>query len=535
MNGISTERAPSANVVVPHFLTGAIVFLILSILILSSTDIFFGHFYHPKLLAITHLTALGWVTMIIFGALYQLIPVVFETSLYSEKIARINLPIFLLGILGMAYAFWSSSFTSWLPWASALTALALILFAINVLLSVRTAAKKNYSARFIVSAVVWLLFTAILGLLMALNHRYSILDEGNFTYLKIHAHFGIVGWFLQLIMGVGSVLLPMFLVSHDLDERKLKAAYLFVNIGLLGLTIDWFFKTAGSPRPLFAGLIILGVLAFITYIIDAYKNKLRKLDIGMKLTSVALIAIIVPIVLGFLISLKYYLGAGIPLGLTTLYGFTVFFAFITPLILGQTYKTLPFIIWLHHYQHLVGKKKIPMPANLYSNNIAEMHIWTYIAAILFLSVGILTSSIIVTKIGGIFLLSTAILYLGNVLLIILHKAKIAPLEKPEKKADDDLMDLLRTVIDPEVEINIVDMGLIYKLDYDKDKKVDIEMTLSTPNCPIADSIVMNVMETILAKHPDFDVNVHLTFEPKWTPELITESGKEQLKAGHKWK
>lgn len=97
------------------------------------------------------------------------------------------------------------------------------------------------------------------------------------------------------------------------------------------------------------------------------------------------------------------------------------------------------------------------------------------------------------------------------------------------------MDLLKTVIDPEVEINIVDMGLIYKLDYDGDKKVDVKMTLSTPNCPIADSIVMNVIETILAKHPDFDVNVHLVFEPNWTPELIALEGKEVLGLGHKWK
>ena len=79
------------------------------------------------------------------------------------------------------------------------------------------------------------------------------------------------------------------------------------------------------------------------------------------------------------------------------------------------------------------------------------------------------------------------------------------------------------------------MGLIYKLDYDGDKKVYIEMTLSTPNCPVGDSIVMMVMESILNKHPDYDVNVHLVFEPKWTPDKISEEGKMMLETGHRWK
>jgi metal-sulfur cluster biosynthetic enzyme len=535
MEGVSTDKTPASNVVIPHFVVAAFGFLILSVLILLSTETFFGHYYQPRLFAITHVAALGWVTMIIFGALYQLIPVVFETALFSERLARINLWLFVTGIIGMTYAFLTGGFDGILAWASILTFIALILFSINVLMSVRNSTKRNYSAKFIKTSIFWLFLTALIGLALAGNHMHTFLDPTSFKFLKIHAHFGIAGWFLQLIMGVASVLIPMFLVSHALDEKKLKIAYNFVNAGLTLLAIEWFLESDGSFRPVFVGIMVIGVLAFLSYLRDAYKKKLRKLDIGMKLTTVALVAIAIPIILGLIISLSRYFGNSFSSNLSALYGFTIFFAFITPLILGQTYKTLPFIVWLSRYQKYVGKKKTPMPADLYSVRIAEIHMWTYIAAILILGVGLLMQSDLVTKTGAIFLIITALLYVVNVIKIVSHKTKVETLVSVTSSSENNLMELLKTVIDPEVEINIVDMGLIYELKQNGDNKVDIEMTLSTPNCPVGDTIVMNVIETIRSKHPECDVNVHLIFEPAWSPKLITEEGRKMLAEGHEWK
>ncbi len=535
MEGVNTDKAPSAGVVVPHFIVAAIGFFLLSILVFTSSNDFLGHFYQSRLLAITHLAALGWVTMIIFGALYQLIPVVFETALYSERIAKINLWFFLTGLVMMVVTFWTGGDTVWLIWSAIITFIALILFSINVLLSIWGAAGRNYSSRFIATAILWLLSTAIMGLLLALNRQYALFDASGWRLLKVHAHFGMIGWFLQLIMGIASVLVPMFLVSHDLKEKKLVFAYRLVNAGLILLGLGWLLRWGTRLLPLYSGIIILGVLFFLGYLRDAYRQKLRKLDIGMKLTTVALVAIFVPIVLGLWLSFQHLIGISNNANASTLYGFTIFFAFITPLILGQTYKTLPFIIWLDRYQPFIGKKKIPLPADLFSILIAEIHLWTYLASVLFLSVGIMTTTPVLARLGALFLVVTAILYLANVLKIVTHRRRVEDLATPKPNKGNDLLDLLKTVIDPEVEINIVDMGLIYKLDYDGDKKVDIEMTLSTPNCPIADSIVMNVMETILKKHPDYDVNVHLVFEPKWSPDKISPEGKRLLKEGHKWK
>ena len=90
MNGLNSNNAPDASVVKPHFIFGAISLLILAVMIIIADTALLGPYFDSKIVAITHMAVLGWAVMIVFGALYQLVPVVFETSLFSEKLAKIT-------------------------------------------------------------------------------------------------------------------------------------------------------------------------------------------------------------------------------------------------------------------------------------------------------------------------------------------------------------------------------------------------------------------------------------------------------------
>ena len=92
---------------------------------------------------------------------------------------------------------------------------------------------------------------------------------------------------------------------------------------------------------------------------------------------------------------------------------------------------------------------------------------------------------------------------------------------------EEVKQILKTVIDPEIELNIVDLGLIYGIQNDN-ANIDIEMTLSTPACPLGDVIVMNVIESIKQVYPNYEVNVNLSFDPPWNPEKISEDGKKMM-------
>lgn len=96
------------------------------------------------------------------------------------------------------------------------------------------------------------------------------------------------------------------------------------------------------------------------------------------------------------------------------------------------------------------------------------------------------------------------------------------------KIEIETYDLLKTVIDPELGVNIIDMGLVYEIQYKEEEGLKITMTLSTPGCPMGDVIFSNVEEVIKNKYPDMKVEVKLTWEPKWTPDFLTPDGKKAL-------
>ena len=88
---------------------------------------------------------------------------------------------------------------------------------------------------------------------------------------------------------------------------------------------------------------------------------------------------------------------------------------------------------------------------------------------------------------------------------------------------------LQEVYDPEVGLNVVDMGLIYKLNFDEDaKRIDALMTLSTQFCPMGESIVNGVSNRLKISFPGYDVRVSLTFDPPWNYEMISEEGRNFL-------
>ncbi|MDX9924980.1 MAG: hypothetical protein RBS48_09455, partial [Ignavibacteriaceae bacterium] len=86
VNSLSTAYAPPYKIVMKYFFTAIFSFFLLNLLLAFNYDSFMGHHFQPKILALTHIATLGWITMLIFGALFQLIPVILQVKLFSEKL-----------------------------------------------------------------------------------------------------------------------------------------------------------------------------------------------------------------------------------------------------------------------------------------------------------------------------------------------------------------------------------------------------------------------------------------------------------------
>lgn len=92
---------------------------------------------------------------------------------------------------------------------------------------------------------------------------------------------------------------------------------------------------------------------------------------------------------------------------------------------------------------------------------------------------------------------------------------------------EKILGVLKTVIDPEIGLNIVDLGLVYKID-ETENNVTVTMTLTTPGCPMHDSITQWAENAVKQFVPEKIVIINLVWEPQWTPNLISEEAKQQL-------
>jgi len=98
----------------------------------------------------------------------------------------------------------------------------------------------------------------------------------------------------------------------------------------------------------------------------------------------------------------------------------------------------------------------------------------------------------------------------------------------KKELEQKIIDTLKTIYDPEIPINIYDIGLIYEINIDDDNNVKILMTLTTPNCPVAESLPAEVREKTASVEGVNEADLELTFDPPWDQDMLSDEAKLDL-------
>jgi hypothetical protein len=413
------------RIVIAHYAAAAVCFLLLALMMLFSVKAFTGHYFHPQILAITHMVALGWGTMVIFGASYQLIPVVLETELYSTKLAWMSFSLFVPGLTALVYSFWIFVPGIHMQCGAVLLLIAVLLFTINVYLTGKKKKRQTIEEDFIFTACLFLFFTAALGTALVFNFTVPVFQQDQLHFLKIHAHLGIAGWFLLMIIGVSSKLVPMFLVSSYQKTQLLSFSYYLIVSAVLLFVVDSYLSGINYKTYIIATVGGAGIIAYLLFIVNCFRMRLRKkVDIPMMSTFLSFILLAVAIcTLPFII---YYHLKNNPVSVrySLIYGIILLMGWVTALILGQTFKTLPFIVWIKHYEHLTGKVKTPMPADIFSNGLLKVQSAAFMVFFLTFTAGCFFALQWLMYAGLISLVITASAYFSNVAVVLFHKTKI---------------------------------------------------------------------------------------------------------------
>ncbi len=94
--------------------------------------------------------------------------------------------------------------------------------------------------------------------------------------------------------------------------------------------------------------------------------------------------------------------------------------------------------------------------------------------------------------------------------------------------EERVVEMLRTVFDPEIPVDIYSLGLVYRIDIDDDANLNIDMTLTAPNCPAADFIIEDARIKLESIAELKSVNINIVFEPEWTRDMMSEEAKLEL-------
>jgi len=347
-----------------HFVAALVYYAVGALgLVLAAPELAKGLFFLPRVVALVHLFTLGWIVLSIFGALCQFLPVAVGRAMRFRALAQVSFAAQALGVASFVAALVSHHRGLLLLGAFALS-LAFVSFGANLIATLIPVRERNLTYYALAGAAVFLLATPAYGVVLAFDlHDGGLSDR--FGTIGQHAHIAIVGFVLLVVVGVAHRLLPMFLLTHGVSER---AAWIALGL-LFGSATLLAVPYGGAPRIVVAGALgCAGVVALIVQAATFFGHRKRPaIDPGMRLAAAGLIGLALAVVLA-----PFALSRGMSdLRLLTAY-YVVLLGAVTLFVAGHYYKIVPFLVWNHRYGPLLGKRKVPRVAELFSERVANV-------------------------------------------------------------------------------------------------------------------------------------------------------------------
>jgi hypothetical protein len=317
-----------------------------------------GHYYHPRLLALTHTVTLGWVTLAIMGASYQILPVALERPIWSERLAGAQLVVLAVAMPGMIAHFFLGTWPG-LTLAAGLMTAGIAMHLINVALSLRGFTRWTFTARLVVVGYGGLAMTALFGLTLALNRIRPFLPGEFFPTLHAHVQLALLGWVAPMIVAVAARVYPMFFLASAPRRAHTLVQGWGLVIGVPAVVLG----LLGVPGLLVAGAVVVTAVAaaHAAWVWEMARGRRRPgLDWGLRFVLTATAFLVPAGALGVALAADLLAGprAALAYAVVTLGGW------ISLTIVGMMLKIVPFLVWYRAYSPRVGREPVPPLAAL---------------------------------------------------------------------------------------------------------------------------------------------------------------------------
>ncbi len=353
--GLSLDQAPAEDIPLRFFISAPIFGILAGLMVLLKGNLLFSNTWMPETVALTHLLTLGWMGSVMFGALYQMIPVLVGGIVPFPKLSRMLHTMLIPAILLMVSGFfWNHSWM--LKVSLALLFPTILLFLLQLVQPLVRADGSRPVVLAMRFAAICLALTLLLGSLNLVQYSGwwpGFLDR---NLLKtLHLQMGLLGWIGFLIFGVGFHVIPMFYLSKPFSDKQARGILLtaFGSLSalstgsILGMGKDWLllFSLPGLASVFYFSYTLLRML---------HQRKRKVHDSSLRLWQGGILALCLSLPLGLLHLVSP--------GQQWLFLFGIFFigGFAISVSIGMLYKIVPFLIWFHRFSSLVGQVRVPV-------------------------------------------------------------------------------------------------------------------------------------------------------------------------------
>lgn len=394
---VSREFAPPFSLISPFFTVGSLFYLIAMLLLPT-----FGADsvrYDISVVAWAHIFLLGFVMMIIFGAMAQLVPVVLEVGHFSVDFYYLIWPLLALGTLLMGAGF--VFMPSLLPYGGLMVLVAMLIFLADTVLTLKKVERVSLTVKTVAATNAFLLLGILIGFAMALAIGAGV-DIDILKWVGAHIVMVLGGFVTLTIVGMSMVLLPMFGLSHGFDETPAKRAFKIMTGGVAAYFVGALLNSE-SIRFLSLITLFIGTGLYLWQIWLIYLTRARKeSDIWFKSMVAGYCSLAFALILAPIALIGHLEGPSLTAAWFLVMGFFTF------LINGHLFKIVPFLVWFERYSPLVGKKKVPMLADMVPKKAAEFQFWFSSAGVVVGGIGLLFGNDELFKGGAAFMATGAV-------------------------------------------------------------------------------------------------------------------------------
>ncbi len=409
--GLRIDQAPPLAVPGAFFLTGPAFLVVAGLLLAGQGAAALTTPWAPATLALTHLGTLGFLAMVMFGALYQMTPVVAGVPVPAVRLGHGVHVLLALGVVGLAGGLVAPSRVALWGGLGALS-LALILFVVPVAIALARATARDATVWGMRLAVASLVVASLLGFNMARGHLGAGFAAPRPLWVQVHLTWAVLGWLGGLIVAVSWQVVPMFYLTPPIGRRAAVSTIAACSAGIVaagaalgaayaGLSPRWSAAwAAAGAAP--AALAVWGAQPALI-LVRLRQRRRRRVDPSCRFWQAAMGVALLLLPAGVAAFLS-----GRPQA-SLLFGWLVLWGWAAMVVHGMLTRIVPFLVWWHRFSPLVGRAPVPSMRSLYPRELVLAGLALHGLTLLLGAIAALTGSELAARATGAALASTGLL------------------------------------------------------------------------------------------------------------------------------